>query len=92
MTRNSLQNRTILALTFTVQLICTFGCASSSQNPDNTTAPPAAGAVGIDGAQDTANATDTSDVIARKSNPEIKCPKKARLVNGKCVLKVEETE
>ncbi len=33
-----------------------------------------------------------SEVLARKEPGAVKCPKKAKLVKGKCILPVEETE
>lgn len=35
---------------------------------------------------------ETSDVLAKKDPKAVKCPKRARLVKGKCILPVEETE
>lgn len=80
----------------------TVGCSSSTEKPrsdsadrgvpqDNTSAPYASGSVNLS-SPTTKQDLETSDVIAKKSNTDLKCPKNARIVNGKCVLKVEETD
>ncbi len=67
-------------------IICAaaFGCASTPKEEPSHPAPLAT--------EPEAKASDASEVLARKDPSAPKCPKKAKLVKGKCVLPVEETE
>lgn len=63
------------------------GCASGEAHKDEPSA------VTKEEAPATAPAEqEGSDVLARKDPNAKKCPKRAKLVNGKCLMKVEETE
>ena len=61
-----------------------FGCASAPKEEPAHAAPLAT--------EPEAKPSDSSDVLARKDPGAPKCPKKAKLVKGKCLLPVEETE
>lgn len=80
-----------------ILFLATLGCASNPAPTDTgpTDSPTDAVTEGsIEGKSQTTSHidSDTSDVLARKTRPETRCPKRAKLVKGKCVLPVEETE
>jgi hypothetical protein len=72
-----------------VLLLTLSACVSASKQAAQSAPPPTAPAPAAPVAE--AKPSETSDVLARK-DAAVKCPKRAKLVKGKCLMQVEETE
>jgi uncharacterized low-complexity protein len=89
-----------IQLALITALLLSLGCAGKTVQTESTaTESTASSETATEGSLAKSDGSpgnidsDTSDVLAKKSQPkEARCPKRAKLVKGKCVLPVEETE
>jgi hypothetical protein len=87
----------VSALFFATLAFTVSGCSSTPTPPDSTATEAHAPGVAtsqVDAPTEASEADPaaTSDVLERKSHPTVRCPKKAHLVKGKCVLDMEDAD